>query len=161
MSLVKALPRSLKTLAWGKLPKYFTPCITLGILLPLQIPWKNLFICLTLAMNVIFYHLIHLFLLNISSDLGSHSGTNIDLSLPSSEILFLFVAKLGLTPRPGLNLPNTDGSTPMATPLRDKLSINEDEDMGAGGFQVVFNPIIFFLRQADLSTFYVLTVYFR
>lgn len=41
----------------------------------------------------------------------------------------------GMTPRPGLNRPNTDGSTPMATPLRDKLSINEDDEMGMGGYQ--------------------------
>ncbi|GFO03517.1 cell division cycle 5-like protein [Plakobranchus ocellatus] len=41
----------------------------------------------------------------------------------------------GLTPRPSLNRPNTDGSTPMATPLRDKLSINEEDELSARGFQ--------------------------
>ena len=52
-----------------------------------------------------------------------------------------YVSQSGMTPRQGLNRPNTDGSTPMATPLRDKLSINED-DMAAGGLQVKRNILI-------------------
>ncbi|XP_059154563.1 cell division cycle 5-like protein [Physella acuta] len=42
---------------------------------------------------------------------------------------------IGLTPRPGIQRPNTDQSTPMSTPLRDKLNINEDDDMGEKMFQ--------------------------
>lgn len=42
----------------------------------------------------------------------------------------------GMTPREGFQRPHTGQSTPMSTPLRDKLNINDEEEMNVNMYQM-------------------------